>query len=127
MLGLLELLQEVAPLIGAHGWRTIETFLPHLRRYLLPQVLVGLGGVEERVHLAAKANERARLVLDPGLGALLRGLDLDLGVLAAALAEDHRRRRRRRRRREVAVGDDLDHHVTRAFLLVEIDGARLLR
>lgn len=130
MLGLLELLQEVAPLIGAHGRGTIEALFPHFGRNLLPEVLVGLGGVEERVHLAAEADEGARLVLNPGLGALLGRLDLDLGVLAAALAEDHGGRRgveRRRRRREVAVGDDLDHHVARALLLVEVDGTRLLR
>jgi len=127
VLGLLELLEQVAPLIGAHGGRPIETLLPHLGGYLLPEVLVGLGSVEERVHLAAEANERARLVLHPRLRPLLGGFDLHLGVLSAALAEDHRRRVVRRRRREVAVGDDLDHHVARAFLLVEVDWARLLR
>lgn len=97
---LLELLEEVAPLVGAHGRGAVEALLPHLGGDGLPEVLVGLGGVEVVVHLAAQRDEAERLVLDPGLGALLRGrgarggvVVVGAAVLAAALREQQRRGR----------------------------------
>lgn len=68
---LLELLEEVPPLVGAHGRGAVEPLLPHPGRDGLPEVLVGLGGVEVGVHLPAQRDEAEGLVLDPRLRALL--------------------------------------------------------
>ena len=132
VLCLLELLEEVPPLVGAHGRGPIETLVAHLRRNLLPQVLVRLGSVEEPVHLAPQRDEASGLIVDPGLRALLRRLDLNLRVLAAAaVAQDHLLLLvvpRWRREVGAAVGNDLDHHVSGgAVFFVEIYGSRFFR
>lgn len=127
VLGLLELLEQVPPLVCAHGGQAIEPSLAHLDGNLLPQVLVRLGGVEKAVHFAAESDQAPSLVLDPRLGALLRGLDFVV-LAAAAVADHHLRRRRLLVGGDVAgIGDDLDHHFAAFFLLVEIDWPWLLR
>lgn len=98
---LLELLEEVPPLVGAHGRGAVEPLLPHPGRDGLPEVLVGLGGVEVGVHLPAQRDEAEGLVLDPRLRALLgaaaaarrrrAGGGVVAAVLAAALREEQRR------------------------------------
>lgn len=98
---LLELLEEVPPLVGAHGRGAVEPLLPHPGRDGLPEVLVGLGGVEVGVHLPAQRDEAEGLILDPRLRALLgaaaaarrrrAGGGVVAAVLAAALREEQRR------------------------------------
>ena len=106
---LLELLEEVAPLVRAHGRGAVEPLIPHPGGDGLPEVLVGLGGVEVGVHLPAQRDEAEGLLPDPRLRAPLRrrprrrhrrggaGGGVVAAVLAAALREEQRRGGRRRR------------------------------
>ncbi|KAF7813635.1 Ty3/gypsy retrotransposon protein [Senna tora] len=142
LLRLLELFQQIPPFVRTHSWRSIESLLSHLRRYLFPQVLIRFGGIEQPIHLTPKSNETPRLFLHPSLRAFLRRLHLHFVILPAAVTEDHlmvrrllknRRRRprrewwrRRRRRRKFAIGNDLDQHVWGRLLSVEIDASRFL-
>ena len=87
MLSLLELLQQIPPFVGTHGRRPIEAFLPHLGGDLLPEMLVGLGGVEESVHASAEHDQGACLVLDPRLRSFLGSFHFV--VLAAAFSEEN--------------------------------------
>lgn len=87
VLRLLELLEQVPPFICTHGGRAIVPFLPHLRRDLLPQMLVRLGSVEQTINLSPERDEAPRLLLRPCLRPLLGRLDLV--VVAAALRQNH--------------------------------------
>lgn len=69
---LLELLEEVAPLVRAHGRGAVEPLVPHPGGDGLPEVLVGLGGVEVGVHLPAQRDEAEGLLPDPRLRSPLR-------------------------------------------------------
>lgn len=122
LLRLLELLEQVPPLVCAHCGGPIEAPVLHLGRDLLPQPLVGLGGVEKPVHLSPEGDEAAGLLQGPGLRPLLGGPDLV--VLAAALPGNHHHRRRRRR--QLAVPDQL-HHEIPPLLLVAVDWRRRRR
>ncbi|KAG6598265.1 hypothetical protein SDJN03_08043, partial [Cucurbita argyrosperma subsp. sororia] len=108
VLCLLELLEQVPPFVSTHSRGAIKAPFPHLSRYLLPQMLVGFRGLRP----------------------LLRSLDFM--ILTTAIAEHHlvllmSRLWLMRLNMVVAIGSDLDHHISATFFLVNIDWARLIR
>lgn len=125
---LLELLEQIPPLVRAHARRPVKPFLPHLGRDPFPQVPVRLRGVELPVDFSPETDQEPGFLLDPGLGPFLGGFNLALVFAAAAFVEDYLLVGLEVVvvvvvRWEVAVGGDFDDHVPLSF--VEIDWARL--